>query len=69
MKVINLIITIMISFIAWMIGYMGGLSKATNDYSKVVNMCIGTIDECSNLLNDPHHCVSVCQEEFEKWGC
>lgn len=22
-----------------------------------------------NILNDPHHCVSVCQKEFEKYGC
>lgn len=21
------------------------------------------------ILDDPHHCVSVCQEEFEKMGC
>ena len=20
-------------------------------------------------LDDPHHCVSVCVEEFEKYGC
>lgn len=20
-------------------------------------------------LDDPHHCVSVCVEAFEKWGC
>lgn len=20
-------------------------------------------------LDDPHHCVSVCADEFEKWGC
>lgn len=22
-----------------------------------------------NLLQDPHHCVSVCVEAFEKMGC
>lgn len=21
------------------------------------------------ILADPHHCISVCQEEFEKYGC
>lgn len=21
------------------------------------------------ILDDPHHCVSVCQEEFDKMGC
>lgn len=21
------------------------------------------------MLDDPHHCVSVCVEEFEKMGC
>lgn len=20
-------------------------------------------------LADPHHCVSICTEEFAKWGC
>lgn len=20
-------------------------------------------------LNNPHHCVSVCADEFKKWGC
>ena len=28
--------------------------------------------EIANLkaqLNDPHHCVSICVEEFEKMGC
>lgn len=27
------------------------------------------IDELQALLNDPHHCVSICVEEFAKWGC
>lgn len=21
------------------------------------------------ILADPHHCISICQEEFEKYGC
>lgn len=26
------------------------------------------IDELQAQLNDPHHCVSICVEEFEKMG-
>lgn len=25
--------------------------------------------ELKSQLADPHHCVSVCVEEFEKYGC
>lgn len=25
--------------------------------------------ELNAQLADPHHCVSVCVEEFEKYGC
>lgn len=25
--------------------------------------------ELKAKLDDPHHCVSVCVEEFEKYGC
>ena len=27
------------------------------------------IDRLKATLDDPHHCVSVCVEEFEKYGC
>lgn len=32
----------------------------------VQNRIIGKLNM---LLDDPHHCVSVCQEEFAKMGC
>lgn len=27
------------------------------------------LEQCKAERDDPHHCVSVCAEEFEKWGC
>ena len=27
------------------------------------------IDALEDKLNDPEHCLSVCTEEFEKYGC
>ncbi len=28
-----------------------------------------SIELLQTIVDDPHHCVSVCQEEFAKWGC
>lgn len=30
---------------------------------------VGENKELKATLADPHHCVSVCVEEFEKYGC
>lgn len=27
------------------------------------------LESCKIRLEDPHHCISVCVEQFEKMGC
>lgn len=36
---------------------------------KTVDVQNRVIGKLNMLLDDPHHCVSVCQEEFDKMGC
>lgn len=26
-------------------------------------------EACEKRLAEPHHCISVCEEQFTKWGC
>lgn len=42
----------------------------TNFFSMHVSKeILATATRFSEILNDPHHCVSVCAKEFEKMGC
>lgn len=34
-----------------------------------ITNCRTTLNQCKKDLGDPHHCVSVCVDEFEKYGC
>lgn len=33
-----------------------------------IQNCRTTLNQCKKDLADPHHCVSVCVEEFEKYA-
>lgn len=46
------------------------LSWATRVYQEhTITYQARHIELLQAILDDPHHCVSVCQEEFTKMGC
>lgn len=70
------IIMIIIAVIAWAFGFAHGKSYWGEQYEWIndelrtdITNCRTTLNQCKKDLNNPHHCVSVCVEEFEKYGC
>lgn len=55
----------------------GDASKETKDKLRSCEMEVSSckftshleIDALEDQLNDPEHCLSVCSEEFQKYGC
>lgn len=44
------------------------IHKSIDDIAITIEL-VKAIEDCEGILNDPHHCVSVCVEEFQKMGC
>lgn len=62
--------------IAWGYGVAHGKQYWERQYAWIndelrtdIQNCRTTLNQCKIDLADPHHCVSVCAEEFEKYGC
>lgn len=62
--------------IAWSFGfahgkvYWGKRYDWLNDGLRTdIQNCRDTLNQCKRDLDDPHSCVSVCAEQFEKFGC
>lgn len=60
----------------WGFGYMQGERRGLKRYEWTnedlrtdITNCRTTLNQCKKDLADPHHCVSVCVEAFEKYGC
>lgn len=34
-----------------------------------ITNCRTTLNQCKKDLEDPHRCITVCMEEFQKYGC
>ena len=60
-----------------MVASFGDESKKTSEKLRSCEMELSSckfaahleIDALEDQLNDPEHCLSVCIEEFEKYGC
>ncbi len=50
-------------------GFLGGFTCGLLTGSTHTVELDRQILELQTQLNDPHHCLSVCVEEFEKMGC
>lgn len=60
----------------WIIGWTDGKQYWAHQYDWInedlrndITNCRTTLNQCKKDLADPHHCVSVCVDEFEKYGC
>ena len=51
-----------VSFVLGGLFVSKGIEEIKNDYES-------RIEYYEQVLDDPHHCVSVCAEQFEKMGC
>lgn len=50
--------------------FLGGFMEGRT--YEIEHMCAPIFEENIGLraiLADPHHCISICQKEFEKYGC
>lgn len=62
--------------IAWCFGdahgkkYWGKRYEWINDELRtdIIN-CRTTLNQCKKDLEDPHRCITVCMDEFQKYGC
>lgn len=65
---------------AWVFGFADGKRISENKISKRyewineelrtdIQNCRDTLNQCKRDLDNPHHCVSTCVEQFEKFGC
>ena len=55
---------------AW--GHRVGLNKyewTNEDLRKDITNCRTTLNQCKKDLDDPHRCITVCMDEFQKYGC
>lgn len=60
-----------------MVASFGDASKETKEKLRNCEMEVSSckfaahleIDALEDKLNDPEHCLSVCVEEFKKYGC
>ncbi len=62
--------------ISWGFGFAHGKEYWKERYEWIndnlrtdIQNCRDTLNQCKRDLDDPHHCVSVCVEQFEKFGC
>jgi len=72
--ILGLIITGLI--IAWGLGFAHGKDYWKAKYEWIneelridITNCRTTLNQCKRDLDNPEHCLSVCVEEFEKYGC
>lgn len=49
--------------------FFAGISVACFIASLTMHSLQTKITILRATLADPHHCVSVCADEFAKWGC
>lgn len=55
------IVAVLMFMGGWTCGYLRGATRT-------VDLDIQLM-QCQTKLSDPHHCVSVCVEQFENMGC
>lgn len=65
-----------IVLIAWAFGFADGKSYWGKQYDWInaelrtdITNCRTTLNQCKKDLDNPHRCLSVCVEQFEKYGC
>lgn len=62
--------------ISWGFGFAYGKQYWKQRYEWInedlrtdIQNCRDTLNQCKRDLDNPHRCVSVCVEQFEKFGC
>lgn len=55
--------------VSWGLGFAHGKQYWGKKYDWIIEDLHEDINGCRSVLNDPHHCVSVCVKELEKFGC
>lgn len=63
------VISVFTIIIGWTLGFAYGKEYWGKKYDWIIGDLHLDIDNYRSVLNDPHHCVSVCLEQFEKMGC
>ena len=64
-SIIGSLLVIFVSAVAFVVGGI-----VTNAGCKAMRMDYeNRIEYYEQILDDPHHCVSVCAEQFEDMGC
>lgn len=53
----------------FMVGMFLGGFIASYGYKGRILSLEDKLGYCETVIEDPHHCVSVCAEQFEKMGC
>lgn len=60
----------------WVWGYAVGEHFGENKYEWTnedlrtdITNCRTTLNQCKKDLEDPHRCITVCMDEFQKYGC
>ena len=49
--------------------FLGALCGVVLGLLAIINQNKQTIADLRTQLSNPHHCVSVCVEKFNEWGC
>lgn len=56
----------------WASGYFAAKAKYVDkmtEYLTAVNRCTEALTVANDIIESGQYCVSVCVENFEKWGC